>query len=140
MPAAPHIGARIRRARKLLGLTQQELAAKIGVSRNTVDAWENGRSYPKRYDVALEEALDISLAGEPEPAPALVATDEWEQSVLDDRYLSDDDKRDLITSSRAARAEAVRLRRERRQQEAAEGSARSGGLAGGRSGHGRTAG
>jgi transcriptional regulator with XRE-family HTH domain len=140
MPAAPHVGARIRRARKLLGLTQQELASKIGVSRNTVDAWENERAYPRRYDVALEEALGISLAGEPEPAPALVATDEWEQSVLDDRYLSGDDKRDLITSSRAARAEAVRLRRERRQREAAEGSARSGGLAGGRSGRGRTAG
>src|SRR5580700_10268255 len=63
--AADPQGAIIRRARKHLRMTQQQLADKVGVSRNTVDSWENGRSKPTRYDVALEEVLGVSLDGAP---------------------------------------------------------------------------
>lgn len=33
-------------ARKAAGLTQAELAAKVGVCRTAVAAWESGKSYP----------------------------------------------------------------------------------------------
>ena len=104
MPADPQIGARIRRARKLLRMTQQELADKVGVSRTTVDSWENGRSYPKRYDVALEEALGISLDGEPAGQDELVPADEWEQAVLSDPGLPPVMARSIVEASRAARS------------------------------------
>ena len=120
MPARPKVGAQIRRARQLLDMRQQDLADKLGVSRNAVDSWENDRSYPQRTMARLEQVLGVTLTAgaAPEPEPELVATDEWERSVLEDRYLSDEDKRLLISSSRDARAEAVRLRRARRQQQA----------------------
>jgi putative transcriptional regulator len=35
-------GSEVRRIRKRLGLTQVELAAKIGVTSNTVARWERG--------------------------------------------------------------------------------------------------
>jgi transcriptional regulator with XRE-family HTH domain len=112
MTADPHIGATIRRARKLLRMTQQELADKVGVSRNTVDSWENERSYPKRYDVALEQVLGISLDGAPAD-DELTPTDEWEAAVLSDDGLPDHLKRQMISDSRAARA-AYDSRRARR--------------------------
>lgn len=34
---------KIKRAREMLGMTQAELAAEIGVSRRTVEGWEAGR-------------------------------------------------------------------------------------------------
>ncbi len=125
MPAGPHVGARIRRARKLLGLTQQELAAKVGVSRNTVDSWENDRAYPKRYDVALEQVLGIDLSGEPaRPGPLddlLPVQEPWEQTLLDMPGPSDDLKRQTI----------LRGRDERRRQRAERESGRSAGQAAG---------
>jgi transcriptional regulator with XRE-family HTH domain len=119
---APHVGARIRRARKLAGLTQQQLADKVGASRGSVDAWENNRAYPSRYDVALEQALGISLGGEAAPARGLAAgdmwegqeLDDWEASVLGDRDLPDELRRQLVLDSRAARA-AYSAERQARQ-------------------------
>lgn len=104
MPDGPHIGARIRRARKLLRMTQQELADKVGVSRTTVDAWENGRSYPKRHDVVLEEALGISLGGEPQAPPAIVPEYEWERLLLADETLPYAERVQIIEVTRRARA------------------------------------
>ena len=119
MPARPKVGAQIRRARQLLDMRQQDLADKLGVSRNTVDSWENDRAYPQRTLAKLEQVLGVTLGGEAaQPEPWRVPTDDWEQRILDDRYLSDEDKRLLISSSRDARAEAVRVRRARRQQRA----------------------
>ena len=117
MPGTPSTGARIRRARKLLRLTQQELAVKGGASRTAVDSWENDRAYPKRYDVVLEEVLGITLGETSAPAAELTATDEWEQSVLDDPNLSGEDKRFFIERSRDARRQYVAARRERRAAE-----------------------
>ena len=106
MPARPKIGAQIRRARQLLDMRQQDLADKLGVSRNTVDSWENDRAYPQRTLARLEQVLEIDLTqrSAPGPVPGLVAGDEWERSVLSDPDLDEDVKRELIVASRGARA------------------------------------
>ena len=52
----------LTRRRKALGLSQEELAAKIGVSRQAVSKWETGDVVPDLNRLlALAEALDTSL-------------------------------------------------------------------------------
>ncbi len=118
MPARPKVGAKIRRARQLLDMRQQDLAGKLGVSRNTVDSWENDRAWPSRKLARLEEVLGISLDGTPAAQGKLVPEDEWERAVLSDPDLPDDWKRDLISDSRAARAAYDARRAQRRAREA----------------------
>ncbi|ERL65934.1 helix-turn-helix domain-containing protein [Schleiferilactobacillus shenzhenensis] len=56
------IGNQIKRRRKALGLTQEQLAAQLNVSRSAVSNWEAGRNYPDLLTViALSDALDLSL-------------------------------------------------------------------------------
>ena len=76
---------------------------------------------------ALESVLGISLDDEAAAGPLddLRPLDEWEAEVAARPSMLDEDKRWAIISSRAARAEDVRRRRERRQAEERE-SARSG--------------
>ena len=63
------IGKAIRRARQRQRLTQDALAAKLGVSNASVVNWESGKHFPLRHLGAIEEALGISLEGyEPERA------------------------------------------------------------------------
>ena len=52
---------KVRQARKAIGLSQDELAVKVGKSRRTVTDWESGRSYPRTREVyaALSEALNV---------------------------------------------------------------------------------
>lgn len=56
------VGRRVRRRRRLLGLSQDELAARAGVSRQAVSALEGGRHLP-RVDAAvgLARALGVSV-------------------------------------------------------------------------------
>lgn len=138
--------AEIRRA---LDLGMQDVARMAGISRSQASRWGHGKHQPAyasvlRLAAAVQRDGRRELAdrlmksagygalpdGEPEPEPELTATDEWERSVLEDRYLSDADKRLLISSSRDARAEAVRVRRERREQQASESGRQAGGLSG----------
>jgi transcriptional regulator with XRE-family HTH domain len=44
MSTPQHIGTRIRAARRDRGLTQDELADRVGVSRSAVAQWETGRT------------------------------------------------------------------------------------------------
>ena len=61
-PVLPIICERIKHYRELTGMEQKSLAAKVGVTANSVSNWENGRSRP---DVNLLpsicEALNITL-------------------------------------------------------------------------------
>lgn len=53
----------LRKERKKRGMTQIELAGKVGVSQTTVSQWESTEKYPtldKIYDIA--NALKISVS------------------------------------------------------------------------------
>lgn len=55
---------------ELARLNQNQIAAALGVSRATVNAWLNDRAYPQNSLAALEELLGVNLSGEPdEPEP-----------------------------------------------------------------------
>ena len=56
------IGMNIQSRRKVCGLTQEQLAERLGVSRQTVAKWESGETAPDLSNgAALAEALDVSL-------------------------------------------------------------------------------
>lgn len=55
------IGIRIARRRQALGMRQEDLAAKVGVSRAAVANWESGKHFPLRKLGAVEQALGIRL-------------------------------------------------------------------------------
>lgn len=72
------LGTRILRLRAEKGLSQEELAEALGVSRQSVSKWENGASVPELDKlVQLSELFGVSLdelvrgeAAAPRPAPA----------------------------------------------------------------------
>ncbi|MBW4661070.1 MAG: helix-turn-helix domain-containing protein [Drouetiella hepatica Uher 2000/2452] len=51
------IGERIRELRQALGLTQEQLAARLGVSFPTVNRWENKHAKPSPLAMEKIEAL-----------------------------------------------------------------------------------
>lgn len=56
------IGTQIKKRRKELNLSQEDLANKIGVSRSAVSNWEIERNYPDlQLIVSLSEVLGVSL-------------------------------------------------------------------------------
>lgn len=55
------IAERIKALREVKGITQAELAKKLGVTRSSVNAWELGISVPStQYIVELAELLGVS--------------------------------------------------------------------------------
>jgi len=50
----------VRELRKLLGLTQEKMAARLGVTFPTINRWENGRAKPS--PLAIKQIEDL-LAG-----------------------------------------------------------------------------
>lgn len=61
LPAMDSIGARIRLARKRLGLSQEEFGAGIDVSRGAVANWERGQGIKRENLVALSRHYPIDL-------------------------------------------------------------------------------
>ena len=56
------IGSRITAERKRMGLSQEELADKIGVSRQAVSKWETDMSAPDAFNlITLSEVLGTSV-------------------------------------------------------------------------------
>lgn len=57
-----NIGQKLKNTRLTVGLTQENVAEKIGVSRQTISNWENDKSYPDIVNViALSNLYSISL-------------------------------------------------------------------------------
>ena len=56
------ISEKLRQARSATGLSQEDIAEKVGVSRQTVSNWETGKSYPDIASViALSDAYNVPL-------------------------------------------------------------------------------
>lgn len=56
------IGEKLRAARDAAGYTQEQVAERLGVSRQTVSSWENDRSYPDiAGTIALAELYGLTL-------------------------------------------------------------------------------
>lgn len=69
-PVWTGVGARIRQQRMELGLTQQELAHRTGVSKSMISQIENGRSYPSISTLyligsTLDACFDELMSGKP---------------------------------------------------------------------------
>lgn len=67
-----NIGARLNQARIEAKLTQEQVAAALGVSRQTISNWENGKTYPDIVSVIklsdlYEISLDLLLKGKDPP-------------------------------------------------------------------------
>jgi transcriptional regulator with XRE-family HTH domain len=56
------IGERIARARKESGLTQEELASRVGVTARSIQGYEAGKVVPYRHLSRLAEITDRELA------------------------------------------------------------------------------
>lgn len=55
-------GENLLKLRLESGLTQEELAGRIGISNRAVSKWENGASKPSaKHLISLSEALKVSL-------------------------------------------------------------------------------
>lgn len=74
-----NIGQNIRQARKALGITQEQLAARLYVSRQTVSSWENARTQPdyetlqklsELLSISISELLGVTDAPYPEEVPS----------------------------------------------------------------------
>ena len=90
----------IRSYRKAKGLSQEELAAKLNVVRQTVSKWEKGLSVPdSEMLITLAEALDVSVA-------ALLGEEIPEEDVPTVRALAA--KLELLNEQFAKRAERSR--------------------------------
>ena len=77
VPAPNTLGARLREARALRGLTQAQLASLAGTSQAVIQKIENGRSLRPRILEAVAAALDVPpewLAFGVVGSPASVAT------------------------------------------------------------------
>ena len=56
------VGAQIKKYRSNMGITQEELAEKVYVSRQTVSNWETGKNYPDIHSVLLlSSVFNVSL-------------------------------------------------------------------------------
>ena len=81
------LGGKIQRCRKGLGISQEELAQRLGVSRQSVAKWETGQSVPDlnrlvtladmlgaSLDYLLRDTIPQEAAAVPESAPAIQAS------------------------------------------------------------------
>lgn len=68
-----NFGDRVRRMRIAAGLTQEQLGFAVGVSKQSVSDWENGRQYPNfqawpKLRATLQRSLDDLICGDGDAA------------------------------------------------------------------------
>lgn len=56
-------GDRLRECRENRGITREELATRLGISRNTLGRWERGERWPRSLEMVYELAniLEVSV-------------------------------------------------------------------------------
>ncbi len=105
MPTPPEIGQRIRTARKDHGLTQEDLAAAVGVSRSAVAQWETGRAGQltpnlARIADALGVGIEVLAHGEDKHAPAAAGSGDELAMLRLYRECSPEDRQILLRTAR----------------------------------------
>jgi transcriptional regulator with XRE-family HTH domain len=98
-------GERLRAARLERGLTQEALAAELGVSRSAVAQWETDRAGQIRGNLlriadVLGVSLEYLLHGDDKRAPAQAATGDELALLRLYRELSPEDRAMLLTTAR----------------------------------------
>jgi transcriptional regulator with XRE-family HTH domain len=62
-PVDKHVGRRIRGKRRALGLTEDNLAAALGVDRDTIEAYERANArVPSEQLIKLGDILGVSVS------------------------------------------------------------------------------
>lgn len=89
---------RLYQLRKQRGFSQEELACRLNVSRQTVSKWEIGDSTPDMEKlIAMSELFDVSLdslvLGKEEQPPAPAAPKSEFVSTLNEKVLTKENKR-----------------------------------------------
>ncbi len=79
----PEVSHLIRELRQLTALTQEQLAATLGVAYCTVNRWENGHIQPSALALKQIRTLLKELKDSPE-----VTLQQWSQKLLD-KYFSE---------------------------------------------------
>lgn len=103
--SSPSIGTRIRTIRAARGLTQEGLAAAVGVTRSAVAQWETDRAGQVRSNLPrLAAALDVSveylLFGENNRAPRQAGTGDELALLRLYRECDEDDRAFLLRTAR----------------------------------------
>jgi transcriptional regulator with XRE-family HTH domain len=98
-------GARIRIARQDRGLTQDELATRVGVSRSAVAQWETGRTGQvtanlSRIATALDVNVEYLMFGDDKRAAAAVRQGDELAMLRLYRECSPDDRQLLLRTAR----------------------------------------
>ena len=105
MSTPSDIGTRIRAARRDRGLTQDELADQVGVSRSAVAQWETGRTGQvtanlSRIAAALEVSVEYLMAGDDKHAAGEVRQGDELALLRLYRECDPEDRQMLLRSAR----------------------------------------
>ena len=88
------IGARLREQRDGLGITQEELAERLGKTRNTIGAWERGDQYPSGefYASAPGWGFDVLYILTGSPVASVSGVVNEQEAALLDNYRAADER------------------------------------------------
>ena len=105
MNTSHDIGTRIRTARRERGLTQEELAQQVAVSRSAVAQWETGRTGQITGNLAriadvLEVGVEYLMYGENKHAPGKVQQGDELAMLRLYRECEPDDRQMLLRTAR----------------------------------------
>ncbi len=98
-PVDVHVGKRVRHRRWLVGMTQQQLAEKVGIKFQQIQKYETGMnriSASRLWDIA--DALGVSISFFFEGLDAKSATGEAAKSNVPADILSDKEALELVRS------------------------------------------
>ena len=88
------IGNKINQLRKLSGMTQEQLAEKLNVSRQTISKWESGSSSPDIESVVkVSEIFQVSLDDLLKEGEASVTNKNDERITVKPQIISGDFRR-----------------------------------------------
>lgn len=106
------LGEKIKEARKTAGLTQEQLAQKLMISRQAITKWESDKGLPDIQNLkALAELLNVSVDYLLDDGQSAVKT-VMRESIDLDKYGKkgfNDKRKDKLMSERYPNAEIIRL-------------------------------